>query len=219
MARCDVYLETGQKRVFACALEWPGLCRSGRDAGTALQALVETAPRYQAIARAARLDFDAPLGPSDLHVVERLEGTATTDFGAPDVETSADARPLDETGLARLQDLLRACWAAFDQGLADAEGKTLRKGPRGGGRALDKIVEHVEGAEAAYLASLGGSQPARAGSAALRQAVLDGLAASARGEIPALGPRGGKRWSPRYFTRRAAWHVLDHLWEIEDRVE
>jgi hypothetical protein len=25
-------------------------------------------------------------------------------------------------------------------------------------------------------------------------------------------------WSPRYFARRAAWHVLDHAWEIEDRV-
>ena len=34
--------------------------------------------------------------------------------------------------------------------------------------------------------------------------------------IPA-GPRGGKRWSARYFVRRAAWHVLDHAWEIEDR--
>ncbi|CAN5828742.1 hypothetical protein BH20CHL8_BH20CHL8_11020 [soil metagenome] len=24
-------------------------------------------------------------------------------------------------------------------------------------------------------------------------------------------------WTPRYFVRRAAWHVLDHAWEIEDR--
>ncbi len=22
----------------------------------------------------------------------------------------------------------------------------------------------------------------------------------------------------RYFVRRTAWHVLDHLWEIEDRL-
>ena len=23
---------------------------------------------------------------------------------------------------------------------------------------------------------------------------------------------------PRYFVRRLAWHVLDHVWEIEDRL-
>jgi hypothetical protein len=27
----EVYLETGQKRVFAAAVDWPGWCRSGRD--------------------------------------------------------------------------------------------------------------------------------------------------------------------------------------------
>jgi hypothetical protein len=26
------------------------------------------------------------------------------------------------------------------------------------------------------------------------------------------------RWPPRYVVRRAAWHVLDHAWEIEDRI-
>jgi hypothetical protein len=35
--------------------------------------------------------------------------------------------------------------------------------------------------------------------------------------VPAVGPRGGQRWSPRRFVRRAAWHILDHAWEIEDR--
>ncbi|HEX9977438.1 MAG TPA: hypothetical protein VGB41_02310 [Acidimicrobiia bacterium] len=38
-----------------------------------------------------------------------------------------------------------------------------------------------------------------------------------RGEIPAEGPRGGVRWPSRYAIRRAAWHVLDHAWELEDR--
>jgi len=51
-----------------------------------------------------------------------------------------------------------------------------------------------------------------------RQAILEALASTARGEHPARGPRGGVRWTPRYFVRRVAWHVLDHAWEIEDRV-
>lgn len=25
------------------------------------------------------------------------------------------------------------------------------------------------------------------------------------------------RWPVRYYVRRAAWHVLDHAWEIEDK--
>jgi hypothetical protein len=51
------------------------------------------------------------------------------------------------------------------------------------------------------------------------EAAIAGMRASAAGEIPAVGPRGGKRWTARYFVRRAAWHVLDHAWEIEDRIE
>jgi hypothetical protein len=43
--------------------------------------------------------------------------------------------------------------------------------------------------------------------------------AAAAGEVPAQGPRGGTRWPPRYFARRAAWHILDHVWEIEDRIQ
>jgi hypothetical protein len=45
------------------------------------------------------------------------------------------------------------------------------------------------------------------------------LAAGARGELPERGPRGGARWTPRSFVRRVAWHVLDHAWEIEDRLQ
>jgi hypothetical protein len=39
-----------------------------------------------------------------------------------------------------------------------------------------------------------------------------------RGDIPLTGPRGGALWAPRYFVRRVAWHTVDHLWEIEDRI-
>ncbi|HEX6036023.1 MAG TPA: hypothetical protein VFY83_16415, partial [Anaerolineales bacterium] len=48
--------------------------------------------------------------------------------------------------------------------------------------------------------------------------LIQAVRASARGEIPAKGPRGGTRWTARYFVRRTAWHILDHAWEIEDRL-
>ena len=51
-----------------------------------------------------------------------------------------------------------------------------------------------------------------------RADILAGLEAAVRGELPTRGPRGGVLWTPRYFVRRVAWHVIDHAWEIEDRI-
>jgi hypothetical protein len=80
------------------------------------------------------------------------------------------------------------------------------------------------GAEAGYLAQLGWkfkqgeADDLNEEANRTRQAVLKGVAAAGRGEIAATGPQVGARWTPRYFVRRLAWHVLDHMWEIEDRV-
>lgn len=217
------YLEIGSTRTFACAVDWPGWCRSGRDPQAALQALFDSAPRYARVVGRARLGFRTPRTPSELRVVARQSGNATTEFGAPGVSPRADDAALDDDGLKRLRALITSGWRAFDDGVVAARGKTLRKGPRGGGRDLAKIVAHVREAEAGYLSALG--WPFRADERAearealerSRHAVLEGLAASARGEIAARGPRGGRRWKPRFFARRLAWHTLDHLWEIEDR--
>ena len=95
----------------------------------------------------------------------------------------------------------------------------MRKGARGGGRELDKIVQHVLDAEGGYLRRLEYKRDKAAETDAKlsRKAMLEGLGMAVRGEVPETGPRGGKRWSARYFVRREAWHVLDHAWEIEDR--
>jgi hypothetical protein len=215
--RIEVYLEIGSKRTFAGALDWPGWCRAGRDEDSALQALAEAGPHYGRVVRTARLGFKAPGDISAFSVVERLKGSAATDFGVPDKIPDADARPVSDAELKRLQSILRACWRALDAAAETARGKTLRSGPRGGGRGLDKMLDHVRDAEKGYLSSLGGKAPST--TEEVRQAVLETLAASAHGEIDEVGPRGGKRWRPRYFVRREAWHVLDHVWEIEDRLE
>ena len=64
-----------------------------------------------------------------------------------------------------------------------------------------------------------GSPDQEAEAGRVRRAMFDALEAGLRGEIPERGPRGGKMWTPRYFVRRVAWHMLDHAWEIEDRIE
>ncbi len=217
-----VYLEVGTKRIFAGAVDWPGWARGGRDEASALESLLAYAPRYARVVGRSRVGSVAQATASDMRVVERLGGTATTDFGAPDVPTSTDAEPIDAAEHERLEKILRACWRALDGAVEAAEGRELRKGPRGGGRSLDKIVDHVIGAEGdGYLRSIGWKVPKGPEDERIareRATVLEALAAVARDGVPP-GPRGGKRWSPRYFVRRSAWHVLDHTWEIEDRLE
>lgn len=220
-ALTDIYLEIGTTRVFACALDWPGWSRGGRSEAAALEALLIAAPRYARVLARSRLGFQPPTEVAGLRVVERLSGNATTDFGAPGVPPRADAAPLDASGLRRSRAILEAAWRAFDATARGAKGRALAKGPRGGGRDLDAIIRHVREAEDAYRSGLGwkgDGDPKSGDVAAHRRSLLTGLEASARGEIPRTGPRGGTRWSARYFTRRAAWHVLDHLWEIEDRL-
>ena len=222
----DVYLECGSKRLFAGAIEWPGWCRSAKTEAGALEALVAYGPRYAAVLSASPgegggPDFQPPTEPSALRVIERLKGGGGTDFGVPSEAPSGDEADLDASEVQRQADILGACWAALDRAAAAAEGVVLRTGPRGGGRDLHKILGHVLEADQAYLGQLGSRPPKGDGSPAhvkaQREAAVAAFTARALGR-PIPDPRQTKRpWTPRYFLRRAAWHVLDHAWEIEDR--
>ena len=217
-----VYVEVGPKRTFAGAIEWPGWCRSGRDEGAAVAALLAYAHRYASIAKSAKLTFDPG---RDADVVERLKGGGSTDFGVPSVAPAADERKLSGAELKRQTALLEASWEAFDAAWRKAQkaGVELAKGPRGGGRDLPKLELHILEAEEAYLAGLGSKHPRMPDAtladrlAVIRATALDALVARAEG-TPVADPRNTLRpWSPRYFVRRSAWHALDHAWEIEDR--
>jgi hypothetical protein len=210
----------GARRTFAGALDWPGWCRGGRDEAGAVQALFDYAPRYAGVVKG--LGFKAPRAVEQLSIVERLQGDASTDMGSlSGKEPEYDSQPLDKAEHQRLITILEACWLALDRAAATARGRQLRTGARGGGRTLDAIVQHVLDGEGGYLRRLEYKRSKQEESDARlsHAAMLEALAASVRGEVPEFGPRGGKRWSGRYFVRREAWHVLDHTWEIEDRAE
>lgn len=214
-APTPVYLEVGAERTFACALDWPGWCRAARTGQLALEALAAYAPRYRVVADEAGIALAARVADA-FEVVERVKGDATTDFGAPAVVPDADGQPLTDRRAARQAALVGAAWSVFDRVVAGAPAE-LRKGPRGGGRDRDKILEHVVSAEAAYARKIGVRHrlpdPAdRPAVAELRAAVEDALRRARAGE-----PMAEKGWPPRYAARRIAWHVLDHAWEIEDR--
>ncbi len=212
-----VCIELGAKRVFASALDWPGWCRSGRDEHQALVALEDYASRYGVVAAEAGVALPEDAGAS-LAVVERVAGSATTDFGAPGAVAAGDAAASGPGEARRIAALVDASWRALDRVVAAAPA-TLRKGPRGGGRDRDAIAAHVLAAEAAYARKLGVRLPAPEPGdveavARLRAAILAVLAATSDGS-----PASERGWLPRYGARRIAWHTLDHAWEIEDRSE
>ena len=175
--------------------------------------------------RAKEFGFRAPINISTFNVIEQMKGNATTDFGAPSLAPSVDAEPVNDADLQRSRAILKACWRFFDAKTKAASGQELRKGPRGGGRELDGVIQHLLGSDIGYLGGLGLKvklDDAAESSEELkrvRKSILQALTASAHGEVAERGPRGGIRWKPRYFVRRVAWHVLDHAWEIEDRIK
>ena len=217
MSTSDVYLETGGRRCFACSLEWPGWCRSGKTEGAALETLLAYAPRYAIVAAAAGLRFPAK-AQERANVVEHVDGSMATDFGVPSALAVADAEPLARAGATRLASLVAASWQILDGVVAGAPA-ILRKGPRGGGRDRDAIATHVLEAEMAYARKLGLRwKAATLGDAATaaehREAILAVLRRPSDGS-----PVVEKGWPPRYAARRIAWHALDHAWEIEDKSE
>jgi hypothetical protein len=213
----DVYVERGSKRAFAGAVDWPGWARPGRDEPAALETLLHCGPRYAKVVGRSRLGFRAPATLEELVVVARVPGNASTDFGVPDAPAPSDTEPVGADELRRLITILRACWRSFDAAAASAERRALRSGPRGGGRSRDAIVEHVRGAEVGYATRLGWKAPPEGDGRVVRTAVVEALTSAVEHGVEERGPRGGKRWLPRYFVRRVAWHALDHAWEIEDR--
>lgn len=206
MGRTDgalrIGLERGRTWTFASALDWPGWCRRGKGDDAAVRTLLDHAERYAAVVALA----DRPFEPGEPAVVGAVSGSGALDFGALDPPQTWDGEPLTGADLDRQLDLLAACWTAFDATVAGSAAE-LRKGPRGGGRDRDPIVEHVREAERSYVRSIGVRLPPRTPWSDQRTAIL---AALRSGETATT-------WPPRYLVRRAAWHILDHAWEIEDK--
>jgi hypothetical protein len=169
------------------------------------------------VAKRAKVAFD-PRSAATFRVLERIPGSANTDFGVPHEIAKRDTAALPAAEGRRLATLVNAAWATFDAVAASAPAQ-LRKGPRGGGRDRDKIIDHVIGADDIYARKLGLrlTPPRRGDGAAIRAfrtAVTEVLAKPSTG-----APLVEKGWPQRYAARRIAWHALDHAWEIQDRSE
>jgi hypothetical protein len=217
MPRIEIAEEIVPKRAFAWAVEWPGWCRGGKTPLLAREALIAAAPRYAEVARAAGLVLPE-LTDADLHVVDTVDGGSGTEFGVPSAIVALDRLPTSAAEAERLAALVGAAWTVFDA-VAAAAPATLRKGPRGGGRDRDRMIDHAIEADHAYALEIGvRHRPPdpmdRVAVGAERASMLDVL-----GEPSDGSPLAGRRWTARYAARRIAWHALDHAWEMQDRSE
>lgn len=217
MPKLDIGAEVSPKKSFVWAIDWPGWCRSGKDRDLALEALLGARSRYAKVAKRAGLELPK-VDADDLRLAETVDGGGGTEFGVPSSITKLDRRRTTKAEAERLASLVEAAWVIFDR-LGERSPAELRKGPRGGGRDRDKMIDHVIGADHAYAREIGVELPVpsladRPAVEAERAAMLGILRKPSDGS-----PLADRKWPLRYAVRRIAWHALDHAWEMEDRSE
>jgi hypothetical protein len=211
-----VILEIGPKRrVVAGVMDWPGLDRAGTTEDNALAKLSAYVERYADVAHRAGLGSVFAQRP--LEVVERVTGSSSTDYwGIAHVPSAIEREVLPAADLERRLELLRACWAYFDDAAARVSTE-LRLSPRGAGWSREEIVRHVYANEPEQFSRKVGVRTERdavlseAGLARHRQAYLDAIRGYNAEGKPA------RTWPIQFLVRRTAHHVMDHAWELEDR--
>ena len=215
--RLRVILELGRKRrVVAGAMDWPGLDRWGASDHEALARLLAYVPRYLPVARRVRRGSELERART-VEVVERVAGSSSTDFwGIAHVPSEIEREILSPIDLDRRLDLLRACWAEFDDVAERVHGE-LRPGPRSAGRTREQIIRHVLINEPEQFSRKVEVRTPRevvltpAGLATHREAYVAAIRAYNAEGKPA------RTWPIQFLIRRTAQHVMDHAWELEDR--
>lgn len=222
-ARYQVALEVGPKRrVFAQALAWAGWCRSGKNEEMALAQLLAVGERYAQVAKRAGIAFVPPTSLAEFVVVERVPGTAITDFGGLSALLASDVNPLEDAEIERLAGLLKACWMTFDDSLPAFPVEQRGAEPERG-RSPNAMRWHLIETDQMHASAFGPAvrpgDPAQMAQleSEVRQQMLAGLQAVPRHEVFATRRRYGFDWTPRFAVRRSAWHALDHAWQLQDQ--
>jgi hypothetical protein len=207
---------TRGKRWVAVAADWPGLERGGKTEDEAVEKLARYVPRYLPVAKRVRLG-SALAAQTEIAIIGRYPGVGSTDFwGISFAPSPLDREAFDAPTFDRRARLLRAAWAEFDETAAGVSAE-LRLGVRGGGRSRDQIVRHVLVTEGADFA-----RRVKVGTELEDLLTPDGLARHRDRFVEAMRawyaearPLGN--WTIPYLLRHAAYHVLDHTWEMQDR--
>jgi len=214
MQTLNIAIEVGPKgkKAVAVARDWPGLSRGAATEVLAIERLRAYFPRYARVAERAGMKFDE----ASIEVAERYQGTGSTDFwGISFAFSEFDRKVQSNDELERELALMQACWAEFDE-VRVRVSADLRKGPRGGGRDRDRIVQHTIAVEYDW-------SPKRAPGAEDQLPLTDEALGVHRESycagIRALHEEGrpAGKWPLRFLIRHTAFHNMDHTWEMEDK--
>jgi hypothetical protein len=219
MALIRTVIERGpkEKRSVAYALDWPGWSRGAKSPDEALERLEAYRDRYRPVARYAGLEDELD-DRNPLEVVEDRVGNTSTDFwGISWLPSAEEHGPMPPDVVERRLSLLEGAWRFFDE-VAARVSPEMRRGSRGGGRDRDEIIAHVFGNERVQFSKrVGVATPPGVmltpdGLRDHRQKFLAGLR-----QYIAEDRKIGRTWTLPYLLRHAAYHVLDHAWEMEDK--
>jgi hypothetical protein len=213
-----VMMELGRKKpvAVAVAFDWPGWERSGKSEEDALRVLDTYRGRYARVAELAGIAEEFS-GIGEPVVVERIEGIGMTDFYGLSMRAARpEGEQMSDAACERKIALLRACWTYFDA-VASRVSAELRKGPRGGGRDRDRIIQHVNNVETGDFALKVGvvTPPEAWRDPGALQAYRDAFCAAIRDYN--ARDAAARNWTVQFVLRHSAYHVLDHAWEMEDR--
>lgn len=216
--RVTVEIGPKGKKVAAVAPDWPGLERGAKTEEAAIERLQSYLPRYAQIAKLAGMDGEFA-AITTVDIVEQYPGTGSTDFwGISFAFSSIDRQDMSSEELERELTLMRACWAFFDDVRLRVSAE-MKKGPRGGGRDRDRIVQHTLNTEQGWAKMIGVLTPDDAmltdqGLKAHRDTYCHAIR-----DYHSQGKLAGKvaKWPLRYLIRHTAYHTLDHAWEMEDK--
>jgi len=211
----EIVIERGKKKSAAYAPAWPGWSRGASSVEAAIERLASYGERYEGVVALAGLSDEFPSAPT-FDIIEEVPGTGSTSFwGISFVASSSEQDQMSEAECERKLSILRACWTYFDQ-VAAKVSPDLRKGPRGGGRDRDQILNHIFANERDWARMVGLDVAASA------HLTANGLAAHRDGFVQAIreyntAGEGPRTWRLQFLLRHTAFHVMDHAWEMEDK--
>jgi hypothetical protein len=216
-SKLRVMLENGPKgkKVVAVAPDWPGLERGAKTGDAALERLTAYVPRYAEVAKLAGMEAEFG-APKSAEVVEEYAGVGSTDFwGISFAFSSIDLEVVSDEALERELKLMQAAWAFFD-GVRKRVSAEMQKGPRGGGRDRDRIVQHTFYAELDFSRKVGVKVP---GETYRNEKEWEAYRKDYCEAIRKFHAEGkmARKWPLRYLIRHTAFHTLDHAWEMEDK--